>query len=131
MGRRRLSGDAMIAYVTLGSNDMGRSSAFYDAVLAELGVGRLRELGAGVAWGLGPGPALLVTPPWNGGEAGAGNGSMTALGAATHEAVRAVHARALAHGGACEGKPGERGPGFYAAYFRDPDGNKLAAVCLG
>jgi hypothetical protein len=71
-----------------------------------------------------------VTLPFDGKSASVGNGSMPALVAPTQQAVRDFHAAALAHGGTDEGAPGLRpyGPAFFAAYVRDPDGNKLSAV---
>lgn len=123
----------MISYVTLGSNDRQRAKAFYDAALAPLG------LTAGYADDemVGYGPAggqtqLWVVQPFNQLDATPGNGAMLALAASTRAQVDAVHAAALAAGGRDEGRPGLReiyGPNFYAAYLRDPDGNKLAIVC--
>ena len=77
---------------------------------------------------------LWVCTPFNGAPATAGNGAMVALWAKTWAQVDAFHAAALAQGGTSEGEPGLRlqyNPDFYAAYVRDPDGNKLAAVCRG
>jgi predicted lactoylglutathione lyase len=71
-----------------------------------------------------------VTRPWDGQPATVGNGTMVALLADAPATVDAVHAKALALGGADEGTPGERGAGFYAGYFRDLDGNKLNVFCL-
>jgi len=69
-----------------------------------------------------------------GAPASVGNGGMVALWASSWAQVDGFHAAALAHGGASEGAPGLRllyNPDFYAAYVRDPDGNKLAVVCRG
>ena len=117
----------MIGYVTLGVADIQRAAAFYDAVLGELGVARLWETPGMIAWaGSRDEPAITITKPFDGQPALAGNGPMTALRAASREQVDAVHARALAEGGKDEGPVGPRGShGFYAGYFRDPDGNKL------
>lgn len=121
----------MIQYVTLGSNDMVRSARFYDAIAGEFGGGRVAEFGEAIAWGTAGGAALVLTPPWDKAEARAGNGPMVALEAADRGVVDKVHRLALAKGAVCEGPPGERNPGFYAAFFRDPDGNKLAVVKRG
>lgn len=126
----------MIGYATLGTNDLERSRAFYDALLAEIGATRLLELDHGFTmWGTSMGrPALVVTPPYDGQAATPGNGNMVAIVVDSRDRVDSFHARALELGATCEGKPGLRGPeqfGQYFAYFRDPDGNKLAAFRIG
>ena len=118
----------MIQFTTLGSSDMKRSAAFYDLLAGVLGGARVAEFGAAIAWGNGRGSALALIPPWNQEEAAPGNGAMVALDAMDRAMVDRAYQVALSAGGSCEGPPGERNPGFYAAYFRDPDGNKLAAV---
>jgi catechol 2,3-dioxygenase-like lactoylglutathione lyase family enzyme len=124
----------MIGYVTLGSNDVPRASAFYDALFAAIGVGRLMEFPQGPAYGLAfDKPMLAVGTPFDGQPATAGNGTMVALTVDSKAKVDALHAKALALGGRDEGAPGYRGPasqGFYGAYFRDLDGNKLACFCI-
>lgn len=117
----------MIGYVTLGTNDLERAVAFYDALLAELGAERFMEQeGTFVAWATDPEkPGLAVTRPWDGNPATVGNGCMTALAADSQATVDRVHARALELGGKDEGAAGPREGGFYAGYFRDLDGNKL------
>lgn len=121
----------MIGYVTLGTNDRGRSARFYDAVCAELGCGRMMETEQYIGWGkAGGGAGIGLTRPFDGGPASAGNGTMVALEAKDPAHVARIHAVALAHGGTDEGAPGPRGEGFYAAYFRDPDGNKLNAFVM-
>ena len=122
----------MIGYVTLGTNDLPRGAAFYDALLAEMGAKRLWDLGTMIAWGVAMDkPAVVLTKPFDGQAASVGNGTMVALGATSREEVDRVHAKALALGGADEGAPGQRFPGFYAAYFRDLDGNKLNCCYFG
>jgi len=122
----------MIGYVTLGTNDMARACAFYDALLGELGAKRIMEGERFVAWGTAmQSPSLGVITPYDGKEACRGNGSMVALVVRTPAQVDALHAKALALGGTDEGAPGERFKGFYAGYFRDPDGNKLNFFCMG
>lgn len=126
----------MFSYVSLGTTDLARAVAFYDAVLAPLGQRRIADgdpKRTSATWGLDdPGPHLWVTLPFDGAPASAGNGTMVSFLADTRAAVDAFHAAALAHGGRDEGAPGLRpqyGPQFYAGYVRDPDGNKLNAVC--
>lgn len=121
----------MIGYVTIGTNDLGRAASFYDAVAAELGVGRMMEFDTFIAWGRPGGAAGIgVTRPFDGQAATVGNGVMVALEAKDTEQVRRLYDIALASGGTDEGPPGDRGGGFYAAYFRDPDGNKLNAYVM-
>lgn len=121
----------MIGYVTLGTNDRERGAKFYDAVCGELGVGRMMENEQFIAWGVpGGGAGIGLTAPFDGNPATVGNGVMVALEASGEEQVRRLHEIALANGGTCEGPPGPRGEGFYAAYFRDPDGNKLNAFIM-
>jgi predicted lactoylglutathione lyase len=118
----------MIGYVTLGANDVEKAAAFYDELLGLIGAKRFMETEKFVAWSTGPkSPALSVTTPFDGNDATVGNGVMVALAVDSTEKVDALHAKALELGGADEGAPGPRGGGFYAAYFRDLDGNKLNA----
>ena len=126
----------MFSYVSLGTRDLSRALRFYDAALAPLGHRRVEDFDPedrSAAWGLDdPGPHLWVTQPFDGGPATVGNGVMVSFLAESRAAVDAFHAAALAHGGTDEGAPGLRpqyGPQFYAGYVRDPDGNKLNAVC--
>jgi predicted lactoylglutathione lyase len=123
----------MIGYVTLGTNDIGRAGGFYDLVLAELGAKRDPnwETDRFVAWTAGASsPMLLVIKPHDGKPATAGNGTMISLLATSKAQVEAVHAKALALGGKDEGAVGPRGENFYAGYFRDLDGNKLAVYFI-
>jgi len=122
----------MIGYVTLGTNDLERAAKFYDAIAGEFGVGRMMEFDQFIAWGeMGGAPGVAATKPFDGNPATVGNGVMVALQVADPDAVKRVYDAALAHGGSDEGAPGPRGDeGFYAAYFRDPDGNKLNAFCM-
>lgn len=121
----------MIGYVTLGTNDLDRAVAFYDALLAELGAGRFMEEETFVAWAVDPSkPALSVCRPFNGEAATAGNGTMVALAVDSQEAVHRVYDKAIELGGEDEGAAGPRQGGFYAGYFRDLDGNKLNVFCL-
>jgi catechol 2,3-dioxygenase-like lactoylglutathione lyase family enzyme len=122
----------MIGYVTLGTNDLPRAAAFYDAVLGEIGAKRLMDFGRGYAWGVTMDkPALAIMKPFDEKSATVGNGVMAAIVVDTKEKVALVHKKALALGGRDEGAVGPRGEGFYAGYFRDLDGNKLNVFCLG
>lgn len=134
----------MLSYVYFGTNDLARAIAFYSAALAPLGMtrcvtgdpewdktsagwgtyeeGGLREL------------AFWIGTPYNHEPASVGNGGMVAFRAQSWKAVDEFHAAALTQGGTSDGPPGLRlhySPDFYAAYARDPDGNKIAAVCRG
>jgi catechol 2,3-dioxygenase-like lactoylglutathione lyase family enzyme len=116
----------MIGYVTLGTNDLPRAVAFYDALLAEMGAKRMMESDRFVAWGVRPDlPGLGVTLPFDDRTATTGNGVMVALVVDSKEKVDALYRKALELGGTDEGAPGARSPEFYAGYFRDLDGNKL------
>jgi predicted lactoylglutathione lyase len=122
----------MIGYVTLGTNDLARGAEFYDALANELGVGRMMETDTFIAWGTPGGAAGLgLTKPYDGKPASVGNGVMVALEAKDQAHVQRIHALALSLGGTDEGAPGQRFEGFYAAYFRDLDGNKLNAFVMG
>ncbi len=122
----------MIGYVTLGTNDLARAGRFYDALLAELGGKRAMEMESFVAWSAAPGsPMVSVIKPYDGKPATVGNGVMVALAASSKAQVDALHRKALSLGAKDEGAPGPRGDGFYAAYFRDLDGNKLNAFFMG
>ena len=113
------------------SDIRARAAAFYDAIAREMGVGRMMETEQFIAWGRPDGSAGIgVTAPFDGRAASVGNGVMVALAAVDRGHVDRLPAVALASGGSDEGAPGERWPGFYAAYFRDPDGNKLNAFVL-
>lgn len=122
----------MIGYTTLGTNDLPRAAAFYDELFAVIGVKRMMDFGRGYAWGMGMDkPGFGVMLPFDGQPATVGNGVMVALVVDSQDKVKALHAKALALGGKDEGAPGPRGEGFYAAYFRDLDGNKLNAFVVG
>jgi predicted lactoylglutathione lyase len=118
----------MIGYTTVGSNDLEKACTFYDQLLAELGAKRMMEMDNFVLWANNPDSAVFaVTRPFDGEAATVGNGIMIALLMDSKEKVESFQAKALALGGTDEGAPGFRGDTFYAAYFRDLDGNKLCA----
>ena len=117
----------MLAYVSVGTNDLERAKAFYSELLKPLGANPVMATDRSVAFGTSFNePLLLVMRPFNGNPATVGNGTMVALRAGKPDVVDALHAAALAAGGECEGKPGPRGEQWYMAYARDLDGNKLA-----
>lgn len=123
----------MIGYVTLGTNDLNKSAAFYDAILKEMNAKRFMETEEFIAWSRAPGePGISITTPFNKEPATVGNGVMVALNVASPEQVHAVYNKALELGAKDEGEAGPRPglEGFYAAYFRDLDGNKLNVFCM-
>lgn len=123
-----ISGDGIFSHVFIGASDVGKSAEFYDAVLGALGIKNLGPFGNGwVLYGREK-PAFIIARPGNG-EAPSGNGVTIGFAAAGPDEVDAFHAAGLAHGGADEGQPGPRShlPGAYAAYLRDPAGNKITA----
>jgi len=123
-----ISGDGVFSHVFVGARDVAASSRFYDAALAPLGVKNLGPFGSGwILYGKDK-PAFVIARPGNG-EAPSSNGVTVGFAAATPADVDAFHAGGLAHGGTDEGAPGPRShlPGAYAAYLRDPAGNKVCA----
>ena len=126
----------MIGYALVGSNDMEKAAAFYDAFFATMGVSRLfvsprGGIVFGSSW---DSPMFGVNTPFDENPATVGNGSMVAFAAGSRANVDKLHAKALALGGIDEGAPGLRGPeefGFYGSYCRDLDGNKLCAFHVG
>ena len=122
----------MIGYVTLGTNNFDDAARFYDELLGSIGAGRFMESDKFIAWATAPGsPAISITKPYDGKEATVGNGMMVAIVVDSKDKVDALHAKAIALGGADEGAPGQRMDNFYAGYFRDLDGNKLNAFYFG
>lgn len=123
----------MLLYVTIGTNNLKRAIEFYDPVLKTLGYTRLvtKHDEAGYAESADIRCRFWVVYPYDKQEATVGNGSMTAFLAERRAAVDAFHAAAMLYGGTDEGPPGIRPfhENFYGAYVRDPDGNKLSAVC--
>lgn len=130
----------MLGYITIGTNDIAGARSFYDALLGSIGATRMMEFGDdmggftmwGTAWDK---PGVAVTRPYNGQPASAGNGNMAAFVLDSRAQVDALHAKAIALGGTCDGPPGLRGDegpqAFYGAYFRDPEGNKFCAFRMG
>jgi len=134
----------MLSYVYFGTNNLDNAIDFYNAALAPLGMERCvtgdaewDRIAAG--WGIYEDDgarelAFWIGKPYDQQCASMGNGSMVAFSARSWKAIDNFHAAALVHGGVCDGAPGLRlhyAPDFYAAYVRDLDGNKVAAVCRG
>lgn len=117
---------ATVGYVCIGTNDFERATAFYDALLGEIGGKRMMPTPQGLLYRLSSGAMIMVTRPYNKEPATIGNGNMIAIHADSKDDVARVYAKALELGGSCEGKPGPRGAFGEFAYFRDLDGNKLA-----
>lgn len=123
---------AIFTHVTLGSNDLKRSAKFYDATLGALGLKNLGPMGErGIMWGA-SGPEFIVLKPADGKPASHANGGTIGFAAPSRAAVRKFHEAGLKAGGKSEGEPGPRSftPTAYAAYLRDPDGNKICAYCF-
>lgn len=125
----------MIGYITIGARDTAEGTAFYDAVLGTIGYKRFAEYGTFTGYGIdgkNDGQVVWICKPYDGNDARAGNGMMIAFNAEERAQVHAFYDAAMKHGGSDEGPPGTRpdyGNDWYAAYLRDPTGNKLAVVC--
>ena len=122
-----------ISFVMVGTNDLDKSSKFYDVVLANLGMKRVTVTERYIAYSHSSGDDSLkfyITKPQNKENATAGNGTMVALSAETKDAVDKFHKIALENGAVDEGKPGLRSDGNYYSYIRDLDGNKIASRFL-
>ena len=122
----------MFSHVTVGTNDLTKAGAFYDAVFDALGISRGFESETFISYGERSGGRFFVMSPYDREPATIGNGFHAAFRAENRAQVDAFHAAALAHGGTDEGAPGLRPlyhADYYGAYVRDPDGNKLQAVC--
>ena len=121
-----------LGYCTVGSNQLEKAKTFYDGLLGSIGMRGLFEHPSGGRIYGGEGTASFgVLGTFDGRAATAGNGSMFAFSLDSPKEVDAFHAKALALGGTDDGAPGERAPKMYFSYFRDLDGNKLCAFCMG
>lgn len=122
----------MLINVCFGTNDLEKAGIFYDAITAALGCGRTNTTETAIYYANpGVGIGFAVTIPFDRNPAHFGNGVMATIGAKDRDQVDRIHAAAMASGGSDEGGPGVRANGFYCAYWRDPDGNKMNAVALG
>jgi catechol 2,3-dioxygenase-like lactoylglutathione lyase family enzyme len=121
----------MIGYTTVGANDFERAARYYDKLLGEIGAKRTMQSDRFIVWSSSPSrPGFSLVKPFDGKPATVGNGSMVAFAVQEPSQVDRLHALALELGGTDEGAPGPRGGGFYAGYFRDPEGNKLNFFCV-
>jgi len=121
----------MIGYITVGTNNLEKAAAFYDALFAEIGAKRFMEMDSFIAWSNDPAlPGFAVSKPFDQNPATVGNGVMIALTMKSPEQVESFYKKAIELGGTDEGAPGARSENFYAGYFRDLDGNKLNAFCM-
>ncbi|MBI1392860.1 MAG: VOC family protein [Alphaproteobacteria bacterium] len=123
----------MLAYSTIGTNDMDRARGFYDALFAEMGAKRMFDMETFTSYGVGPNqPMFAIARPYDGKEATVGNGCMVAIAAKDPAQVKALYDKARSLGATCEGEPGPRMNGaFSCGYVRDLDGNKLNFFCMG
>ncbi|HKT14795.1 MAG TPA: VOC family protein [Allosphingosinicella sp.] len=123
---------SIFTHVVLGATDLEESKAFYDATLGALGIDNLGSAGeSAYFYGRGA-PGFLLTRPANGEPASMANGGTIGFAAQSRAQVRAFHEAGLANGGKDEGPAGPRPftPTAYAAYLRDPVGNKICAYCF-
>ena len=123
----------MLSTGRFGTRDLPRAVAFYDAIAELLGATRVYDRPNLAGYRGSTGGIFLVGTPFAG-EASAGNGTQLGFEASSRAVVDTVHATALKLGGTCEGAPGIRGDdpnGYYGAYFRDLDGNKLTVFRFG
>lgn len=121
----------LVSHVSVGVTDLGRAGVFYDAVMAALGARRLIEHGVRIGYGRAI-PEFWASAPHDGRDARPGNGTHVCFNAETPQGVARFHEAGLAAGGLDDGAPGPRptyAPGYYAAFLRDPDGNKIEAMC--
>ncbi|GAA0644405.1 VOC family protein [Brevundimonas lenta] len=121
----------LVSHVSVGVSDVARAGAFFDAVMAPLGARRIMEHAVGIGYGRSF-PEFWAARPHDGGPSACGNGTHICFNADGPDAVAAFHAAGLAAGGTDDGAPGPRpeyAPGYYAAFLRDPDGNKVEAMC--
>jgi catechol 2,3-dioxygenase-like lactoylglutathione lyase family enzyme len=120
----------MVSYLMVGTNDLPRAVKYFGALMEDMGATKAYESAASAGWGWGIGtPMFIVGIPFDKQSATVGNGSMVSFSAVSKERVDELHAKALRLGGTSEGDPGMRGETLYAAYFRDPDGNKFNFIC--
>ncbi len=124
----------MLSVARYGTKNLARATVFYDAIATLLGANRVMDRADLVAYKSAEGGMFLIGTPFAG-EAGFGNGTQVGFSAPSRTVVDAVYAKAMELGGTCEGPPGVRGPegphAFYAAYFRDLDGNKIMVMRVG
>ena len=121
----------LVSHVSVGIADLGRARLFYDAIMRPLGARLIAETSVGLGYGR-RSTSFWAARPHDNGAASVGNGAHVCLNADTPENVVAFHKAGLASGGLDDGLPGPRpeyAPGYYAAFLRDPDGNRIEAMC--
>jgi catechol 2,3-dioxygenase-like lactoylglutathione lyase family enzyme len=131
-GKNGSRSNAMFSHITLGVTDLGRAEKFYDAIMGVLEHPVLFKVDQALCYGTATGEKLFVLFPYDGKPAHPGNGVHAAFKTDSRAKVDAFYRAALENGGTDEGPPGLRTyyhPNYYGAYVRDPDGNKLQAVC--
>lgn len=123
---------SIFTHVVVGTNDLEKSKSFYDAALGAIGLKYIGPMGENAAMYGKDGPEFMITKPANGKAATHANGGTIGFAAPSRAAVHAFHKMGIEAGGVDEGKPGPRTftPTAYAAYLRDPDGNKICAYCF-
>ena len=122
----------MLAYATIGTADLDKAKAYYLGLLEDMGAKVVMDVGRLVALGTDQGGAMLaLCTPFDEGACSPGNGNMIAIAPGSKEMVDKLYAKAIEMGGSDEGEPGQRMDGFYGAYFRDPDGNKICFCHFG
>ena len=123
----------MLTVARYGTKDLAKAAQFYDAIAELLGAKRAFERPELVAYKGAEDAMFIIGTPFEG-EASVGNGTQVGFAAPSRAVVDAVYAKAIELGGSCAGAPGFRGPeasGFYATYFRDPEGNKIMVMSVG
>lgn len=122
----------LVGYTMIGTNDIAKAVSFYTPVMSALGAKKIEAYSTDsrIWFGRDGSGLLAIGTPGDGNPASAGNGTMIALSASDPAMVHAAHEKALELGGVDEGAAGPRGPGFYGAYFRDADGNKICIFTL-
>ena len=120
----------MIGYTTVGSNDIDRATVFYNALFQLIGAKFVHDTERFKAWSVARNqPFFGLVKPYDGEAATVGNGMMIGMLAKDKAQVDALYALAIELGAKDEGQPGMRSKGYYVAYFRDLDGNKLNFHC--
>lgn len=123
--------NSLVGYATVGTNNKSKAIDFYDPIMKKLGAEQFFSNDQMNCWAVKQTYLFAVTNPYDGSAATIGNGSMIGLPVSSADQVDELYALALSLGGLDEGPPGSRGGGFYGAYFRDLDGNKLVFYHLG
>lgn len=117
----------MISHVSIGTNDLNKSIAFYSDILSYFDAEIFSQSSRSIFWRFPQGSMLSLTNPFNKSPSDPGNGNMIMLIAKDKAAVDAIYSQSIKLGGVSEGEPGYRYKGrYYGGYFRDLDKNKIA-----